>query len=46
MGDRRATQRGFGGGDIMEEDHLGAPGVDGRKILKMNLRGVGRGDME
>jgi hypothetical protein len=29
---------GFGGGNLRERDHLGDPGVDGRKMLRWIFR--------
>jgi hypothetical protein len=34
---------GFWAGDLMERDHLGDPGLDGRIILKCNFKKWGMG---
>jgi len=38
MGVEERRIQGFGGGNLRERDHLGDPGVDGRKILRWIFR--------
>jgi hypothetical protein len=37
-GGKESCIQGFGGGNLKERDHLGAPGVDGRIILRCIFR--------
>jgi len=40
------TLCGFWWGNVMERDHLGDPGVDGRIILRWIVRKMGSGIMD
>jgi hypothetical protein len=43
---RREVYTGFWWRNLRERDHLEDPGVDGRIIIKKNLREVGLRDMD